>query len=229
MSTPAAFLALLRRDLTIALHQRGEALQPLLFCALAIALFVLAARPEPSLLQAMGAPVLWVTALFATLLALPRLFHQDFADTFLEQLLLSPHPPSVLITAKITAHWLTTALPLILTAPLFAAMLNLPAHILPELLTSLLLGTPTLSLLGALASALTLATRNTSSSNSGTLLAILILPLYTPILIFGAGAIRLALLGLDASGALLWLAALLLLALALTPLATAAALRISLQ
>ena len=165
-----------------------------------------------------------MAALLATLLALDGVFRNDHEDGYLEQMLLSPHPATLLVLARALAHWLVTGAPLILIAPLLAEMLNLPRHALPELLLSLLLGTPAMSLVGAIGIALTLAARAT-----GVLSALLILPLYIPILIFGAGAVRSAALGIDPAGQLLFLGAILLLALALAPLTIVAALRASLN
>lgn len=225
MNSPTgAFFALVRRDVRLAYRRRGEILHPLMFFVVAVSLFVLATDPDPLFLRKIAAASLWVAALFATLLTLDSMFRQDFADDFLAQLLLSPHPAAVLVLAKVFAHWLVSGAPLLIAAPLFAAMLNLPWHACPELLLSLLLGTPAMSLLGALGSALTLAARH-----SGALLALLVLPLYIPILIFGSSAVRAAISGLDAGGEMAWLGAILLLALALTPAGIVAALRVSLH
>lgn len=221
----AAFAALLRRDFSVACRRRGELLHPLLFFVIAASLFPLAAGPDPILLGQVAPAIIWVAALLATLLAVDGIFRSDHADGVLEQMLLSPHPPSVLVLAKTLAHWLLTGAPLILASPLLAGMLHLPQHAWPELLASLLLGTPAMSLVGAIGVALTLAAR----AGGGALLALLILPLYIPILIFGAGAVRSAALGLDPTGQLLWLGAILLLALALAPVTIVAALRVSLN
>ncbi len=223
-SLSSAFVALLRRDCAIAYRRRRELLQPPLFFVITVSLFPLAVSPDPALLGAIAPAVIWVAALLATLLALDGMFRGDYEDGALEQLLLSPHPPSVLVLAKALAHWLVAGVPLLIVAPLLAEMLHLPRHALPELLLSLLLGTPAMSLVGAIGVALTLAARN-----GGVLLALLILPLFIPILIFGAGAVRAAVLGIDPGGQLLLLGALLLLALALAPLTIVAALRASLN
>ncbi|MDA8022813.1 MAG: heme exporter protein CcmB [Gammaproteobacteria bacterium] len=220
----AALAAVLRRDLIAAGRRRGELLRPLFFFVITLSLFPLAANPDPDYLQSIAPAVIWVAALLATLLGLDRVFRGDFADGALQQLLLSPHPPSLLALAKILAHWLLCGAPLALLAPLPALMLHLPPHALPALVGGLLLGTALMSLLGAAGAALTLGARG-----GGMLLALLVLPLYIPALIFGAFAARAAALGLPADGPLLWLGAMLLLALALAPAATAAGLRASSQ
>ena len=227
----AACAALLRRDLSVAWRRRGEILQPLLFFIIVAALFAFAAGPDAALLAEVAAAVIWVGALLATLLALPRVFADDYRDGALEQLLLSPHPPTVLALTKTLLHWLLSGAPLVLSAPLLAEMLGLPRHAWPALLASLLLGTPALSLLGAVGAALTVAARG-----GGALLALLVLPLTLPVLIFGAGAVNAAAAagGIGDGGdlvaaPLLWLGALLLLALAFAPLTIVAALRASLN
>lgn len=223
VALPGAFAALLRRDLAIAYRRRGELLPPLLFFVITVALFPLALSPDPAFLARIAPAVLWVAALLATLLALPGVFTDDYKDGSLEQLLLSPHPATLLVSAKVLVHWLVTGVPLIMVAPLLAEMLSLPRPALPDLLWSLLLGTPALSLVGAIGAALTVAARREG------LLALLVLPLYVPILIFGAGAVRAAALGLDPAGQLLLLGAMSLLALALAPLTMVAALRAGLN
>ena len=228
MNTPTslsgAFIALLRRDFCIAYRRRGEWLHPLLFFVITVALFPLALSPDPVFLGKIAPAVLWVTALLATLLALPGIFTGDYEDGSLEQLLLAPHPTTLLMSAKVLVHWLVSGVPLLIVAPLLAEMLYLPRHALPVLLWSLLLGTPAMSLVGTIGAALTLATRR-----SGMLLALLVLPLYVPILIFGASAVRNATLGIDPTGALLLLGAMSLLALALAPITIVLALRASLN
>ena len=229
MNTPttplsSTFVALLRRDLAVACRRRGELLHPLLFFVITVSLFPLALNPDPVFLGKIAPAVLWVAALLATLLALPGVFTSDYEDGSLEQLLISPHPPTLLVSAKMLVHWLVTGVPLIIISPLLAEMLYLPRHALPDLLWSLLLGTPALSLVGAIGAALTLAARR-----SGVLLALLVLPLYVPVLLFGAGAVRAATIGIDPTGPLLLLGAMSLLALALTPLTVVAALRAGLN
>ena len=219
-----AVLALVRRDLTLIWRRRGDALNPILFALIVIALFPLALGPEPENLRRIAAGVVFVALLLSGLLALDTLFRGDYEDGSLEQLVLSPHPLALLLFAKIAVHWLTTALPLLIAAPLLAEMLNLPHAVLPVLLGALALATPLLSLIGAVCVALTVGMRR-----SGMLLALLVLPLYVPVLIFGAGACNAAQAGLAHTAPLLWLGAGLVLTLVLAPLACAAALKISLS
>jgi len=186
-------------------------------------LFPFALGPEAQILERIAAGTIFVAVLLASLLSLDSLFRSDLDDGSLEQLVLSPHPLSLLLACKIAIHWLTTAVPLIAAAPLLAMLLHLPDSVLPVLLAALALATPLLSLIGAICVALTVALRR-----SGMLLTLLVLPLIVPVLIFGAGACNAAQAGLPYAAPLLWLAAWLVLALVLAPLATAAALRISL-
>lgn len=219
-----AVLCVIRRDLTVALRRVQDALTPVVFFAIVVALFPLGVGPEPQVLATLAPGVLWVAALLSTMLSLPRLFANDYTDGTLEQLLLTPHPLAVLVLGKIFAHWLLSGLPLVLLAPLFALQLQLPADAMPALVLSLLLGTPVLSLLGAVGAALTLGLRG-----GGVLISLLVLPLYTPVLIFGAGSVASAVMGLDTEAYFSLLAAFLVLALTLTPWATSAALRVSLD
>lgn len=219
-----AFYCTLRRDLTVSLRRVQDVLVPLIFFAIVVALFPLGVGPEPAMLAALAPGVLWVAALLAAMLSLPRLFAQDYAAGTLEQLLLAPHPLAVLVLAKIAAHWLLSGLPLVLLAPLFALQLQLPAQALPALLASLALGTPVLSLLGAVGAGLTLGLRG-----GGVLVSLLVLPLYTPVLIFGAGSVTAAAAGLDTEAYISILGAFLVLALTFAPWAAAAALRVSLD
>jgi heme exporter protein B len=223
-STWAACRALLRRDLTLVWRRRGDALNPVLFALMVIALFPLALGPEPEVLRRIAAGVVFVALLIAGLLALDTLFRSDYEDGSLEQLVLSPHPLSLLLACKVGVHWLTTALPLIVVAPLLGELLHLPPDVRWVLVGALLLATPLLSLIGAVCVALTVGMHR-----SGMLLALLVLPLYVPILIFGAGACNAAALALPHAAPLLWLAAALVVALVVAPLACAAALRISLS
>lgn len=220
----ASFLAVLRRDLLLALRDRGELSNPLVFFLIIASLFPLALGSSPQLLQAVAPGVLWVAALLVSLLSLDPLFRSDYEDGTLEQLLLSPQPLTLLVLAKILAHWLVTGLPLVLASPLLGLMLNLPDGALPVLMATLVLGTPMLSALGAIGIALTVGLRR-----GGVLLSLLILPLYVPLLIFGASAVDAAGAGVPVAGHLYLLAAMMLLSLALAPLAAAAALRISLD
>lgn len=216
--------ALLRRDFRLLWRRRGDALNPVLFALLVIALFPFALGTQQELLARMAPGVIWVALLLSGLLSLDTLFRADLEDGSLEQLMLSPQPLALLVGCKVLVHWASTALPLIVATPLFATLLHLPATQLPVLLYSLLLGTPLLSLIGAVIVALTVGMRR-----SGMLLALLALPLYVPVLIFGAGSVMAAAQGLPFTGALLLLAAGLVMALVLAPLAAAAALRIALQ
>ena len=223
-SLGASTSALLKRDLRLALRNRAELVTPPAFFVLVVALFPLAMRPDPQVLQTIAPAVVWVIALLATLLSLERLFKGDLDDGSLELLVLAPAPLGLLVLAKTVAHWLLTGLPLVLLSPALAYSLALSGEAVVVLMLSLLLGTPVLSLIGAIGVALTLGLRQ-----AGGLLAILILPLFVPVLIFGAGAAVAAAQGLPYQGPLLMVAALLLLALTLAPIATAAALRISLN
>jgi heme exporter protein B len=201
------------RDLRLALRSKPELGVQLLFYVLVVVLVPLGVGPDPALLRALGAGVLWVAALLASLLALPRLFALDFADGTLEQMALSPYP--------LSAHWLATGLPLVAASPLLGLQFGLGDDELVVLAFGLLLGTPTLSLLGAVGAALTLGLRN------GALLALLVLPLYVPVLIFGAGAVDATRSGLGTGAELSLLAAALLAALVGAPLAAAAAVRMA--
>lgn len=222
-STTAACLALLRRDLLLVWRRRGDALNPLLFAIIVVALFPFALGPETMVLARIAAGTIFVAVLLAMLLSLDALFRSDLEDGSLEQLVLSPHPLALLLGCKIFVHWLTTALPLIVVAPLLAQLLQLPAPALPVLLAALALATPLLSLIGAVCVALTVGMRR-----SGMLLTLLVLPLIVPALIFGAGACNAAQNGFAYAAPLLWLSAWLVLAIIVAPLAAAAALKISL-
>lgn len=220
----AALLAQLRRDLGLVWRRRGDAAQPLLFALMVIALFPLALGSEPARLAAIAPAVIWVASLLAGLLTLDSLYRSDVEDGSMEQLLLAPVPLSALIAVRVLVHWGTTALPLLLVTPLLVQLLFLPAELLPVLMLSLLLGTPLLSLVGAVVAALTVGIRR-----SGMLLALLALPMYVPVLVFGAGSVAASAQGLPWQGALLLLGAGLVLALVLAPLAAAAAIRIALN
>ena len=220
----SSFLGMLRRDLLVACRSPVEVLNPLVFFVIVVTLFRLGAGPGQHGVAALGPGVLWVAALLATLLGLDALFRADFEDGSLEQLLLSPAPLPLLVAAKVFAHWLTVGLPLLLLAPLLAGAIGLGSATLPVLLLSLALGGPVLSLVGAIGVALTVGLRR-----GGVLVALLVLPLYIPVLVFGAQAVSAAGAGLPATGALYMLSALLALALVLSPLAAASALRISLD
>ena len=214
----------LARDLKLALRSRAELGVQLLFYVIEVTLFPLATTPERNLLATMGPGVLWVAALLASLLSLPRLFAADHADGTLEQIALSPYPLEALVSGKILAHWLTTGLPVALMAPLLGLQYYMDGESLAVLMAALLLGTPILSLLGAIGAALTLGLRS-----GGSLLALLILPLYVPILIFGAGAVDSVRAGLGAAANLSLLGAGLLIAVVAAPFAAASAVRIALD
>jgi heme exporter protein B len=218
----SAATALLARDLKLLWRRRGDAAQPILFALLVVALFALALGGNPELLQRVASAVLWLSVLLAGLLSLDTLFRGDAEDGSLEQWLLSPVPLAWLVAVRVFSHWLTTAFPLVLVSPLLAELMGLPHAQLPVLMASLALGTPLLSLLGAVVAALTVGMRR-----SGILLALLVLPLYVPVLVFGAGAVAASAQGFDASGALLLLGAGLVVSALLAPLTAAAAIRIA--
>ena len=213
--------AIIRRDLLLVMRYPAEMLSPLMFFVLVVALFPLGISPEASLLSQVAAGIVWVAALLATLLALDILFKADFADGSLEQLLMAHQPAWVLVLAKVIVHWLISGLPLVLLSPIVASMLFLPAEALPTLMFSLLVGTPTLSLFGAVGAALV-----TGVKNAGMLISLLVLPLYIPVLIFGTGAVAAAAQGLPVSGYLAYMAAMLIFALMITPWAAAMALKV---
>lgn len=227
MTAPGLWLAAraqARRDLQLVWARRGDAAQPLLFALMTVVLFPLALGSDPKQLARIAPGVLWVAVLLANLMTLDSLYRGDAEDGSLEQQLLSPVPLAWLVAMRIAVHWLTTALPLLLLAPLLAQMLYLPDELLPVLMLSLAVGTPLLSLLGGVVAALTVGLRR-----SGMLLALLALPLLLPVLVFGAGSVMAAAQGLPWLGALLLLGAGLTLALVLAPLAAAAAIRIALN
>jgi heme exporter protein B len=223
-SMPAAARTLLLRDLRLLWRRRGDAFQPALFALLVVVLFALALGGEREALARVASPVLWVAVLLAGQLSLDTLFRGDAEDGSLEQWMLAPVPLAWLVAVRTFMHWATTALPLLLATPLLGELLHLPRTELPVLMAALALGTPLLSLLGAVVAALTVGMRR-----SGILVALLALPLYVPILIFGAGSVARSAQGQDPIGALLLLAAGLVLAIVLAPLAAAAAIRIALN
>ncbi|MDG2537619.1 heme exporter protein CcmB [Dyella jiangningensis] len=220
----SACAAVLRRDLTLAWRRRGDITMPVLYALIVVTLFPFALGPEDALLQRIAGGVVLLTMLLAMLLALDAMFRSDIEDGSLEQLMLSPQPLAMMLAMKILAHWITTALPLIVVAPLLAGMLHLPAPVMPVLIYALLLATPLLSLLGAVLVALTAGSRR-----SGMLLALMLLPLCVPVVIFAAGAVAAAQQGLPWLAPIAWLGAALVMALVLAPLACAAALRIALD
>lgn len=220
----AAVGAVFWRDVTITLRRSADVFIPLIFFTIVVSLFPLGVGPEANLLRTMAAGVLWVAALLAAMLSLGHLYANDYHDGSLELLVLSPHPLSLLALTKIAAHWVVTGLPLALLSPLLALQLHMPTEALGILVLSLLLGTPVLSLIGSVGAALTLGLRG-----GGVLVSLLVLPLYTPVLIFGAGAVAASATGQDPSAHLSLLGAFLALSLTFSPWASAAAVRISLD
>lgn len=214
----------LRRDLLLAMRRRADVLTTLFFFIIVVTLFPLGVGPEPALLRTMAPGILWVAALLASMLALGRLFALDHADGTLEQMLLSPAPLTLIVIGKVLAHWLVSGLPLAMLAPLMALQFDLPLAQTAVLTLGLLIGTPILSLIGAIGAALTLGVRG-----GGVLVALLVLPLYIPVLIFGAGAVGAEASGVGAAAHLLLLGALLAGAAALAPWAAACALRVAVE
>jgi heme exporter protein B len=219
-----ALFAIIRRDLLLAWRRRADVLTTLFFFIVVASLFPLAVGAEMNLLRTIAPGILWVGALLASRLALGRLFALDHADGTLEQMLLSSEPLAVIVLGKVIAHWLVSGLPLLLATPLLAIQFDLGVRSIGILLLSLLLGTPILSFIGAIGAALTLGLRG-----GGVLLALLVLPLYIPVLIFGSGAVSADLAGVGADANLLLLGGLLAAASALTPWVTGVALRISVE
>jgi heme exporter protein B len=217
-----AFYTVVMRDLLLAMRHRSDILTTLFFFIIAISLFPLGVGPELDTLREIAPGVFWVAALLASMLALERLFAIDFADGTLEQLLLTPQPTTILVLAKVLAHWLITGVPLVLLSPLLGLQYDLSSEALQVMMLTLLLGTPSLSLIGAIGAALTLGLRG-----GGVLVSLLVLPLYIPVLIFGAGAVEATVSGLGGAGHISMLGAILLLSLVMAPLATVAALRVS--
>ena len=219
-----ALNCVIRRDLLLAFRRRSDVLTTLFFFVIVATLFPLGVGPEAALLRTMAPGILWVAALLASMLALGRLFALDYADGTLEQMLLAAEPLTVIVIGKVMAHWLVSGLPLVLLAPLLAVQFDLPRESVAVLFFSLLIGTPVLSLIGSIGAALTLGVRG-----GGVLVSLLVLPLYIPVLIFGAGAVGAEASGLGSSAHLLLLGGVLAGAAALSPWATASALRISLE
>lgn len=218
-----AFLAILRRDLKLAFRSSGEWLNPLVFFLMVIALFPLGINPQPRMLGLMASGVVWIAVLLAVLISMDSLFRADFEDGTLEQMMISPAAPLSVVLAKIAAHWLTCGLVLTLLSPLASLMLFLNSQATWVLMATLLLGTPTLSLVASLAAALTVALRRAS-----VLVPLISLPLMIPVLIFATGAVQAASMGMPVSGYLALLGAFLVLSLTLIPLAVVGALRLAL-
>jgi len=219
-----AFFAIIHRDLLLVARRKSEVLTALFFFVVVTSLFPLGIGADAALLRKIAPGVLWVAALLSTLLGLQRIFAADYMDGALEQLILTPQPLVLLVAGKITAHWLVSGLPLVVLAPIIGIQFDLDASSLYVLMGSLLLGTPVLSLLGSIGAALTLGVRGGS-----VLMSLLILPLYIPVLIFGAGAVYANSVGLDTSGHFSLLGALLILALAFVPWVSASALKIAIE
>lgn len=217
-------LAVIRRDLKLALRRQADLVSALFFFIIVVSLFPLGIGPEPETLRKLAPGVLWVAALLATMLSLPRLFADDQRDGTLEQLALAPHPLGLVVTGKVIAHWLVSGLPLALLAPILGIQFDMTQEGLLVLTLSIVLGTPALSGIGAIGAALTLGLRG-----GGVLVSLLVLPLYIPVLIFGAGAVDAAVTGLGGEAHLSLLAALTLASLGFAPWATAAALKIALE
>jgi heme exporter protein B len=224
LSLSQAFIYLLRRDLTLAVRNRAEFANPLLFFVLVITLFPLAIGAVPELLARIAPGIIWVAALLAAMLSLDSIFRSDFDDGSLEQLLMSAHPMPVLVLAKVCAHWLVTGVPLLIVSPVLAEMLGMPQQAQGTLFLTILIGTPILSLLGSIGVALTVGL-----PKGGIILSLLVLPLYVPVLIFASSAIEAAAGGLDVSPQINMLMAFLFVSISLSPLATAAALRMSMS
>lgn len=219
-----SLLALLRRDVTLALRLGGGGGIGIAFFVLTVVLVPLGVGPESGTLARIAGGVLWIAALLASLLSLDRLFQADYEDGSLDQLILSPMPLEQVVLIKATAHWLTTGLPMVVAAPILGLSLSLPPDVVPVLIASMAVGTPALSLIGAIGAAITVGIRR-----GGLLLSILVLPLYIPTLIFGARAVENRLLDLDPVPAVALAGAITLLAAAIAPFAAAAALRINTQ
>jgi heme exporter protein B len=222
VSTWQAFCATLKRDLVIAVKRRNDLLNPIMFFLIVVSLFPLGISPDPVELSRVSAGVIWVSALLASMLSLDNLYRADYEDGSLEQLLLSPQPLYFLVLAKNIAHWLISGLPVVILSPLLAYMLYLPADAYSTMVLTLMLGTPVLSLFGSIGVALTVGL-----GSRGLILAVIVLPLSTPVLIIGAKAVTDIIFGLPVGSHFALLGAILALALTMAPLASAAALRIS--
>jgi heme exporter protein B len=220
----SALLAMIRRDLLLVMRRKSEVLTALFFFVVVTSLFPLGIGADTALLRKIAPGVIWVAALLSTLLGLQRMFAADYADGALEQIALSPQPMVLLVAGKMIAHWMVCGLPLVILAPIIGIQFDLDTSSLYILMGTLLLGTPVLSLLGSIGAALTLGVRGGS-----VLMSLLVLPLYIPVLIFGAGAVYANSVGLDTSGHFSLLGALLILALAFVPWVTAAAVKIAIE
>jgi heme exporter protein B len=213
-----------RRDMVLAMRRRADVVTTLVFFVMVVSLFPLGVGPEPDMLRKMAPGVVWVAALLASMLSLGRLFSADYLDGTLEQMVIAPQSLPVLVLGKILAHWMVSGLPLVLIAPVLGLQFGLPPPQLGVLMLGLLLGTPVLSMIGAIGAALTLGLRG-----GGVLVSLLVLPLCIPVLIFGAGSVEAVASGMDYASHLQLLAAVLVMAAVLTPWVTAQALRISME
>ena len=214
----------IRRDLLLAMRRRADVLTTLIFFVMVVSLFPLGVGPEPDMLRKMASGVLWVAALLSSMLSLPRMFSADYVDGTLEQMMLAPQSLTMMVLGKIVAHWMLSGLPLVLIAPVLGLQFDMSAQALWILVVGLLLGTPVLSMIGAIGAALTLGLRG-----GGVLVSLLVLPLCIPVLIFGAGAVEAVNSGMGAASNLSLLGAFVLFALVFTPFVAAQALRISME
>lgn len=214
----------IQRDLLLAMRRRADVLTTLIFFVMVVSLFPLGVGPEPDMLRRMASGVLWVAALLSSMLSLPRMFSADYVDGTLEQMMLAPQSLTMMVLGKIVAHWMLSGLPLVLIAPVLGLQFDMPAQALWILVVALLLGTPVLSMIGAIGAALTLGLRG-----GGVLVSLLVLPLCIPVLIFGAGAVEAVNSGMGVASNLSLLGAFLLFALVFTPFVAAQALRISME
>ncbi len=224
LSLMGLFGLVVRRDLLLAMRRRADVLTTLVFFVMVVSLFPLGVGPEMDMLRKMASGVVWVAALLASMLSLPRMFSADHADGTLEQMMLAPQSLSVLVLGKIVAHWMLSGLPLALIAPVLGLQFDMSAPALGILVLALLLGTPVLSMIGAIGAALTLGLRG-----GGVLVSLLVLPLCIPVLIFGAGAVEAINTGMSVVSNLSFLGAFMLFALVFTPFVAAQALRISME
>jgi len=216
------FFSVYKKDVLLAFRQRSEIINPLLFFLIVISLFPLGIGPEPQLLARMAPGIIWVAALLSTMLGLDKIFRDDYQDGSLEQLLMSPYPTSLIVVAKIAAHWTITGLPLVLMSPMFGLLLNMDSNSMQAAVVTLLIGTPLLSLIGAIGAGLTVGLQK-----GGILLSLLVLPLYIPVLIFATSAIDTSAMSLDYTAQLAILGAMLAVGLVMAPFAVSSALKVS--
>lgn len=224
LSLLGLFVLVVKRDLLLAMRRRADVLTTLIFFVMVVSLFPLGVGPEMDMLRKMASGVVWVAALLASMLSLPRMFSADHADGTLEQMMIAPQSLSVLVLGKIIAHWMLSGLPLALIAPVLGLQFDMPAPALWTLVLALLLGTPVLSMIGAVGAALTLGLRG-----GGVLVSLLVLPLCIPVLVFGAGAVEAVTSGMSEASNMSLLGAFMLFALVFTPFVAAQALRISME